>query len=142
MEESIRHIELMRRPFVGCSNGEDSADSCRLDHRRKGFTKINTSTLCEPPDDLARFVSIKRTIRFEFVGEHPLARDDMSTSGAINQLLGVVGLKGAEFPFHGCMPVGIAESGTNRGWQWRDHTSSNGRGSQSIARIGFKDTSL
>ena len=49
------------------------------------------------------------------MGEHPLAQDDMSTGGAINKSPGAVSLESAESPFHGRMPVRIAESGTEDG---------------------------
>jgi hypothetical protein len=66
---------------------------------------------------------IKGSIRFEFMGEDPLARYDMGTSWAINQAPSPIGLKGTVFMFHGSMSVWITEHDLHRGWQWLNLTT-------------------
>ena len=115
MKECIGHIELTHRPALRSSDGEHGANCSGFDHRRDGFAEVHTGTLCKPPNNPACLVSIERSIRFEFMGEHPLAQDDMSTSRAINKLPGTGSLESVESLFHGRMLVGIVESGIGDG---------------------------
>jgi hypothetical protein len=115
VQERILHIELMNRPGVGDSQGEDSADHGRLDHRAEGLIVVNAGSLGEAAKNPASLVSFQGAVGIELVLENPLVGDDVGANGARDKILGVVGDQGSKFFFHGATPIWIDEGGTDEG---------------------------
>lgn len=72
MEEGVRDIQLPCVPLATCGDGQHRPNRGRLDDRRKGFAKVNSGTLREPPYHPASFITIEGSVGVEFVFEDPL----------------------------------------------------------------------
>ena len=81
MEKGILHIKLVNRPGARQSQSENHPDGGWLDNWTEGFIVVNAWPLCEPAEDLASFVAVKRTIGLELVAKDPLAGDEVDAGG-------------------------------------------------------------
>jgi hypothetical protein len=115
VQERILHIKLMNRPGAGDSQGEDSADRGRLDHRAEGLIVVDIGSLGEATKNPASLVPFQGAVRIELVLENPLAGDDVGANEARDKIPGVVGDQGSKFFFHGATPIWIDEGGADGG---------------------------
>lgn len=86
----------------------------RLDDWCESFAEIDARMLRETMHNLVGFIAIERAIWVEFVFENPFAEDDVGAGRTIDKSPCSIGLQSAELKFHGGVPVGIPECGTNR----------------------------
>jgi hypothetical protein len=84
IEKSIGDIHLVYWPAVRDLKLENRKNSVGFDNRSKGVMEVDTFTLPETADHLARLVMIKSTIRMKLVLEDPLPDDDIGMSGMRN----------------------------------------------------------
>ena len=87
MEEGILHIELVNWPLSRMSQGEDSTNSSRLDHRAERFIVVNTGTLGKATEDPASLVSVQSPISVKFMFENPLAGDHICCVGSRDKII-------------------------------------------------------
>jgi hypothetical protein len=92
MEKGIGDIHVVYWPAARDRKLENCKNGARFDNRSKGVMEVNTFTLPETADHLARLVMIKSTIRMKLVLEDPLPGDNIGMSGTWNELPCVVAL--------------------------------------------------
>jgi len=109
VEEGVLHIKLMNRPVPGVSQGEDSANSCRLDDRAECLIIVNSRSLCKSAKDPASFVSVQRAIGVELMLEYPFPSDHICLRRPRNEIPSVVVRQSSKLIFHGLTPVGISK---------------------------------
>ena len=63
MEEGVGDVHVVHRPSTGDRKVENRAYRAGLDDRSEGVGEVDASTLSEAPNDPARFIAIKSTIR-------------------------------------------------------------------------------
>jgi hypothetical protein len=115
VEEDILHIELLKRPVAGGSNGEHCADGGRFDNRAESLVVVNTRALCKPPEDSASLVTVESPIRERLVGKKPFAGDDVGATRPGNKIPSPIAQKGP-VPFLHCRtPIRIGKRGANGG---------------------------
>jgi len=107
MQESILDVELMNRPILRESHGQNSANSCRLDDWAESLIIINTGALCEATKHRASLVSVERAVSMKLVMKNPLAGDDVGAEGTWNKVPPVVGEQGTILLFHRSAPIRI-----------------------------------
>jgi hypothetical protein len=105
MEEGVLHIELMKRPVAGGSNGEHRAHGGRFDNWAESLIVVYTRVLREPPEDP----------RERLVGENPFASDDIGATRPGNKFLGPIAQKGPVLFLHCCTPIRLGKRDTDRG---------------------------
>jgi hypothetical protein len=118
MEEGILDVKLVYRPTPRDSQGQHSSDGGRLDDEVKGLIVVHLGELCEPLEDPASLVPVKRVIRLELVLEDPLVSDDIGTRRPRNQVPHVVRQQGLVL-LHSATLVRVHERATDRGWHRR-----------------------
>ena len=109
MEEGVLDVELVDRPVLGVSQGEDGADRGGLDDRAERLVIIHARPLGETTKDPMGLVSFQRTVGVELVLEDPFASDHVRLGRARDEVPGVVLQQGGMFFFHSPTPMWIGE---------------------------------
>jgi hypothetical protein len=69
VEEGILDIELMDRPVSGEGEGEDGANSVKLDDRAEGLVVVHSGALGEAPKDPTGLVAVEGAVRGKIVAK-------------------------------------------------------------------------
>jgi hypothetical protein len=115
VKEGVFHIELLKRPVAGGSNGEHHADGGRFDNRAESLIVVDTRALREPPEDPASLVTVKSPVRDRLVGKNPFTGDDVGAMRPGNKIPGPIVQKGPVLFLHCRTPIRIGKRGANGG---------------------------
>jgi hypothetical protein len=118
VEEGVRHVELVDRPFLGQCQSQNSPDGGRLDHRTEGLVEVDPRALGEAPEHIAGLVPLQGPVGVQLQLKDPFPGDHVGTRGSRHQVPGVVGLESLVLRFHGAPPLWVGKRTTDsRGYR-------------------------
>jgi hypothetical protein len=141
VEEGILHIELLNRPVVGGSNGEQRADGGRFDNRAESLIVVHTRAACEIPEDPTSLVAVESPVRESLVREYPFTGDDVEATRTGNKFPGPIAQQGPVLFLHSRTSIWIGKRDANRGWDWRRRRRG-GRGDDDEGLSRYPEASL
>ena len=89
VKEGIGHVQLMKRPRLSQSNGEENTDGAEARHRRECLMIVKTIGLRKTTSHETRLVASDGAIRIVLEGVHPLAGDNIGINRPRNQRPGL-----------------------------------------------------
>jgi hypothetical protein len=94
VEKNVLHVELLKWPVTGNSNGEHRAHGGWFHNRAERLIVVHIRALSETPEDPTSLVAIEGAVGAKLVGENPLAGDDVRVTRPGNKFLGPVAHEG------------------------------------------------
>ena len=89
IKEGIGHVELMKRPGLIQSNGEEDTDGAEARHKRECLMIVKTVGLRKATGHETRLVASYGAIRIVLEGVHPPAGDNIGIKRSRNQRPGL-----------------------------------------------------